>query len=239
MVTASASARTPAADRPCVIRPLRPGDGLEVCRIFRATIVLGRPLGLHYADVVSYERLCLGWYLTTGRDHARVVEQDGEIVGYLLACLDQPAYESWARRHAVRWAARSLWRLATGRLGADARRFVRLRVEDGLDAWRHAAPPPFPAHAHLNLDAGVRDAGIGHRLAAEMDDMVEAAGLDGWYGEINVPAGGSLDALEREGVVVVHRMPSRTFSWLLGTPVHRATVARALDARPRRLSAVV
>lgn len=239
MVTTPAPASPIAADRPCAIRPLRPGDALEVRRIFRATIVLGRPLDLPYADIVSYERLCLDWYLTAGRDHARVVEQGGEVVGYLLACLDQSAWEAWSRRRAVRWAARSLWRLATGRLSADARRFARLRIEDGLDTWRNAPPPPFPAHAHLNLYPHVRAAGTGHRLAAVMDEMVEAAGLDGWYGEINVPQGGSLEALEREGAVVVHRMPNRTFSWALQVPVHRAMVARSLAARPRPLRTFV
>lgn len=239
MVTRTEPARPSAAVPRCSIRPLRPGDGLEVRRIFRATIVLGRPLALEYADLVSYERLCVDWYLTAGRAHARVVEQDGEIVGYLLACLDQPAYDAWVRRRAVRWAGRAAYRLATGRLSGDARRFVALRIQDGLTAWREAPPPPFPAHAHLNLSARVRDRGIGHRLAAAMDDMVEAAGLPGWYGEINVPEGGSLRALERDGARVVHRMPNRTFSWLLGTRVHRVTVARSLADRPRRLRPVV
>lgn len=235
MVTTAHAAPPAAAVPPCTIRSLRTGDGLEVRRIFRATIVLGRPLALELADLVSYERLCLDWYLTAGRAHARVVEQDGEVVGYLLACLDQPAYDGWVRRRAVRWGGRAAYRLATGRLRGDARRFTALRIQDGLTAWRHGPPPPFPAHAHLNLDARVRDHGVGHRLAAVMDDLVETAGLPGWYGEVNVPRGGSLRALEREGARVVHRVPNRTFSWALGTPVHRATVARSLADRPQPL----
>lgn len=236
MVTSTEPAPTPAAVRPFHIRPLRSGDGLEIRRIFRATIVLGRPLALEYADLVSYERLCLDWYLTHGRADARVVEQDGEVVGYLLACLDQPAYDEWIRRRAVRWAGRATYRLATARLRGDALRFAKLRAQDGLSAWQGAPPPPFPAHAHLNLSAHVRDGGVGHRLVAVMDDLVEAAGFPGWYGEINVPEGGSLRALERQGARIVHRMPNRTFTWALGTPVDRVTVARSLTERSQRLS---
>lgn len=239
MLTGPPPALPSAAVPRCTIRPLRPGDGLEIRRIFRATIVVGWPLELELADLVSYERLCLDWYLTKGRDDARVVEQDGEVVGYLLACLDQAAYGAWVRRRAVRWAGRAAYRLSTGRLHRDARRFTALRIQDGLTAWTHTPPPPFPAHAHLNLSERVRAGGLGHELAAAMDEMVESAGLAGWYSDVDVPAGGSLRALEREGARVVHRMPNRTFSWLLGTRVHRVTVARSLADRPWRLRPVV
>lgn len=217
------------------IRPLRANDGLEVARIFRATLALGRPIDLDYAVLVDYQRLCLDWYLTHGRPHARVVEQDGEVVGYLLACLDQEAFTAWSRRRALRWAAGVLWRGATFRLRATARRFVALRVADGLDAWWTDPGAPFPAHAHVNLTADVRDAGIGHRLAGTMDELVEDAGGEGWFAEVNVPQGTSLAAFAREGARVVRRTRSRTFSWALDTSVTRVTIVRPLADRPRRL----
>lgn len=231
----TATARPPAATRPATIRPLRPNDGLEIARIFRATLVLGRPLDLDYGELVDYQRLCLDWYLTEGRAHARVVEDDGRVVGYLLACLDQAGYDRWVRGQAVRWAASAAWRATTFRLRPTARRFLALRIADGLMSWWGDTGPPFPAHAHLNLAADVRDAGIGHRLAGTMDEMVEAAGIPGWFGEVNLPRGANLDALTRQGARVVRRTRSRTFSWALQTPVTRVTVVRTLADRPQRL----
>jgi hypothetical protein len=226
-ITPAQPASTTAA--PLELRPIRPGEEAEVRRIFRATLLLGRPLPIDTADLGSYESLCLSWYLEHGE--VVVAVQDGRVRGYLLACLDQGAFDRWARPRALRWGLRSAGRIAAGRCRGDARRFAWNRIRDGLSAWQHAPPPVFPAHAHLNLDPEVRGASTGHRLVAMMDDLVEAAGLPGWFGELNVPEGGSLAAIERAGAVVVHRQPNRTFSWLLGVPVERATIARSLHRR--------
>ena len=225
LIHAAPTQMSPAVRR-TQIRPLRPGDSLDVRCMVRASIVLGRPIDLEYADLVSYERLCIDWYLTEGRSHVRVVEQDGEIIGCLLACFDQNAYNTWFRRHAAWWAAWAFHRLVTGRLGSDARRFVALRIRDEFSVRQAVPLPPFPAHARLYVAAELEGADVRRRLVTAMDEMVQAAGLPGWYGRIDVPDGQSTQVLEREGFRVVNRMRNRTGSWLLGTPVHRVTLAR-------------
>jgi hypothetical protein len=202
-----------------------------VRRIFRATLAMGRPLPFDHPVLGSYEALCLDWYLGPGAGSAVVAaDPDGTVRGYLLGCLEQRGYERWARRAALRWLAATAALAATGRLRGPAVTFVRLRIADGLAGLRQPAPP-HDAHAHCNLDADVRDLGTGHRLAGAMDRMVEQAGLPGWSGELNVPAGGSLEALLRQGAVEHGRMRNRTFSWLLGQPVDRVTLERTLAAR--------
>jgi hypothetical protein len=228
---ADAAPQAPARGSDALVVPYVDSDAGAVRAIFAETVALGSPAPLDPSTLASYSRLCLDWYLGPGARHAHVVLQDGEVVGYLLACLDEPAHGRWVRRRAVRWAGGCLARVVTGRLTGPSATFVGLRVLDGLDGLRRGVVPPHPAHAHLNLTARVRDGRIGHRLAATMDRMAEQAGLDGWYGEVNVPAGRSLAAIERAGARVVHRVPSRTFSWLAGTTVERATVARTLAER--------
>lgn len=208
------------------LRPLRPGEERDVRRIFRATLLLGRPLPIDAGDLDSYTSLCLEWYLTRGT--VIVVDVDGGVRGYLLACLDQADHDRWTRRAALRWTAAAVGRIASGRYRGDARRFATVRIRDGWATWRHAPPPPHGAHGHLNLDPQLRDAQVGHRLVAAMDELVAREGLDGWFGEVNVPEGRSLAAIERAGARVVHRLPNRTFTWLTGTAVERATVARPL-----------
>lgn len=228
-------------DLSTTLRPYRAGHASDVRRIWRATLAMGAPVAFSGQVVDHYEALALDWYLDpanheAGRADAVVVEQDEAVRGYALACLDEGHFSRWATRRALRWGVRALATLPAQ--PPDVRMFVRLRVRDGLHAWRHQVPAPFPAHMHLNLDPEFRGGGIGHRLVGWMDRRVEAAGHDGFVGEVNVPVGGSVRAIEAAGARVVDRVPNRTFSWLLGVPVDRCVVARALAERtgtvPRR-----
>ncbi len=213
------------------IRPARAADHADVRRIFVATMALGAPPDVPGLDTDAYARLCLDWYLTRG--DAFVVEEDGRVRGYLLCCLDQRDHARWSRRAGLRWLLASLPALVGLRGGARLRRFLRLRIVDGWRAFRHAPPAPHAAHAHFNLEAGVRGNDTGHRLAAVMDTLVAERGLDGWYGEMNFPEGMPTEALTRAGAVLGHRERSATFSWLTGQAVWRTTVARPLAGRTR------
>ncbi len=228
--TASAAPPAPSAH----LRGFREDDAAAVRRVWRDSIVLGSPLPLGALDLRGYEELSLAWYLDPGNRAAgvatiAVVAEEGEVRGYALACLDQAAYERWVRRAAVRWAVRAV--AAWPRLAPGARQFVRLRIRDGLHARRHQPPAPFPAHMHLNLDPTLRGVHIGHHLVGWMDAQVRDAGLDGFFGEVNMPRGRSVRAIEAAGATVTARVPNLTFSWLLGTPVDRCIVARPLADR--------
>ena len=225
----STLAKRAGAGRRVRIRPLRSGEQDEVRRIFRATLLLGKPLPFDDRTLASYERLCLDWYLKRGT--VLVADVNGDVRGYLLACLDQPGYERWSRRRAASWGLRAGVRIAVGACRGPARRFAWLRIRDGLATVRGAPAAPLPAHAHLNLEPEIRAGTTGHRLAVAMDELVAAAGLPGWFGEMNVPPGRSLAAIERAGARATHRQPNLTFSWLLAEPVDRVTIVRALARR--------
>lgn len=217
---------------PTATTHLRPGDGRDpqdraaVRRIFRATFVVGAalPAELPAGLFDAYERLCLDWYLTHGT--VLLAERDGEVVGYLLACLDETAHRRWLRRAVARWLTVCIRDAAAGRLDGTAAAFVRARLHDGWRSVRHAPRPPVPAHAHVNLVRTARAGRTGRALALAMDELVRTAGLPGWYAEMNVPPGRSLAAIERAGSAIIHRQPSATFSALLGVPVERVTLAR-------------
>jgi hypothetical protein len=89
-------------------------------------------------------------------------------------------------------------------------------------------PPPFAAHAHVNVLPDRLASWAGLSLVRSVDERCRRAGLPGWFGEINAPVGKRASALERIVGPVVHRAPNHTLSWLMGRPVERLTVARTL-----------
>lgn len=213
------------------VRGLRAGDEPEVRRVFRDTVALGRPLPADW-DLDRYEALCLGWYLTAGRDDAAVLIDGGTVVGYALVCTRPEAHARWVRRAGARWAGVTLWRLGTGRLRGAAARFHRLRLVDGWTALRRPVVTPYRAHCHLNMSEGARGASGGRALARHVDARCRAAGLDGWFGEVNRRPGARFRAFEATGGGVAGSIPNRTLSWLAGTAVTRHTVLRRVPPEP-------
>lgn len=224
----SAMRAVPTAPAGQAVRAVLPGDDAAVRRLFRETMCLGRPLPFTVPGWDGYESLCLDWYLGPGRDDAGVLVTDGEITGYALVCTNADGYERWQRHQATLFSSRVLTRLLAGGVDADASRFLRLRLRDGWDMWRHGIVAPLPAHAHINLACSARASRAGRQLADHVDRRCRLAGLPGWYGEMNAIDGHRAAALGRLGGTVVHRAPNHTLSWLLAQPVSRLTVARWL-----------
>lgn len=210
------------------VRALQPDDARAVRELFLATAGCGRPLVLGPADEDAYVRLCLSWYLDHAPQPCAVLEEDGEVTGYAMVALDHSAYARWARPEALRWAA--------GAVGRGVRRprtagFTVRRLLDGAVATAMGPAAPMPAHFHFNVERSRRGMRAGFLLAAHADRVVAAAGLPGYFGEVNVPVAkpGRLDALTRLGARPVHRQRNHTLSWLAGEPVDRHTVVRSLD----------
>ena len=214
-----------------IVRPLVPGDDAAIGRIFAATLVLGDALAVTRADLEPYTELCLGWYLGPGRADAAVVEDSGEVVGYVLVCTAPDACRRWTRRAAGSFTLAVGRRLLTRRYPPAAARFYRLRFRDGWALRSTPGPVRGLGHAHVNLLPCARADHAGRLAAAHVEARIAAAGLPGWFGEINARAGERQRALERLGGFVVHRAPNRTLTVLLGRPVERLTVVRHTELR--------
>ncbi len=213
-----------------MVRPLVPSDEDSVRRLFRETVALGKPLPFPVAHFERYERLCLDWYLTDGQEDGAVAVCDGQICGYALVCTKPSSHRRWVRWRGALFPIRIM---LPALRRTDGGRFYRLRLRDGWRMWRNGPPDPMPAHVHLNLVASERGRETGRLLVDHIDQRCEQAGLPGWFGEMNAPAGHRARALERLGAVIVHRAPNLTLSWVLGRSVERLTVVRRIDSRGR------
>lgn len=217
---------------PPILRTARAADEAAIRRIFRSTL-FGPLLPATFAGLNepssaaimrAYENLCLDWYFEHG---SVIVADDGIVRGYLLACTDQRRYTRWVIGQSLTWALRSSIMATHRAIDPVVRHFVRLRIADGVASAVTFGPAnaPMPAHAHLNLSRGVRAAGYGRRLVRRMHQLTAEAGLEGWFGETNLPAGRSPRAFERHGAWIVARTRSRTASWAYGRDMERCTVA--------------
>lgn len=219
--------------RPSItVRPLRPGEAVEIRRLFRTSLPLGRRLELQYADIVSYERQCLDWYLAHARDLGRVAEVEGRIVAFLLPCFDARARDGWTRRRALRWATQAVYRFGVGRLGAQGRRFMELRLRDVPEARRRRAADALRCSAlvHVTSARGPAARAVESLLAA-MDEIVRLEGSPAWSYDVQfrgtaAPGPGVLDELHDSGHSVDRIVLDRTLSWLAAEPVLRVTVTR-------------
>ena len=212
-------------------RPLWHADDPVVRSIFRETLFLGREVPGQWPDLPAYESLCLGWYLGRGRMDSAVLEDDEErVVGYVLVCADPAPLRRWERRAGVRFFLRVGPGLVAGRYEGEAARFYRTRIQDGWELRRRSPALAPLGVVHMNLRPSARAGAGGRLLADHADRRVRAAGLPGWFGEINAPAGTRARALERLGGQVVHRGPNRTLTAATGVPVERLTVVRRFEA---------
>lgn len=202
-------------------------DGVR--RIFSDTFALGRPLRVHPALFDRYVAANLDWFFERP-EGGFVAVVDGEVVGYALVAPLDRGFERWIKRRSFDLGLRLAGRLATGRLDAVSRGFYRRRIVDAFQVRRSraGADDAGVVHVHLNVATPFRSGRLARHLLEQVDSFCRAAGHSAWVGEINAVTGQRYLAIERLIGPVVHRTPSRTYSWLLGRPVERLTVVRTI-----------
>lgn len=167
-----------------LIRPYQAADRAAVRRIVYDTALMGDPIDDQYRDVESLADILSAYYTDHEPENALVAErEDGEVVGYMLSCIDTHKLIS-PMRYAVRHAllrgvcfrpgtARFYWRAVRDTL-ADLTTTGRPKID--LDRY--------PSHTHSNMRADARSGGTGKLLYFELFDRLKAKGSTGMHGEV-------------------------------------------------------
>lgn len=183
---------TAARKAPGNIRPYRSGDREAVREISRRTAYRNKGSGAVFEDGELFADYWTRYYTDFEPESCLVVEQDGEVIGYLLGCKDTRRHIRIMSRHIVpRVLASALWRLGTFQYRKRSSR--RMLYWLMLYGWREAPEIPlerFPAHYHCNL---LRK-GYGKNYYSEMVlrflDQLENSGVPGLHGQIEEAANG-------------------------------------------------
>ena len=177
---------------PGLIRPYRAADREVVREICRRTAYRNRGSNAVIEDGELFADYWTKYYTDEEPQSALVVEEDGEVVGYLLGCVDAAVFiRAMGRRIVPAVLARALFRLATFRYReTKSRRMLYWLLRYG---WQEDPAIPldrYPAHYHCNVLRQGYGKGYYSALALRFLDRLDAAGVKGLHGQVQEPVSG-------------------------------------------------
>lgn len=168
------------------IRPYRPEDREAVRRICRRTAYRNRGSAALFEDDELFADYWTSYYTDREPESCLVVEEEGEVIGYLLGSADTPRMVATMARSIVpRILGLMLWRLATFRYRNPATRRTIMWML--FYSWREAPSLPirkYPGHYHCNILRQGRGKGYYTAMAVAFADMLLARGVTRMHGQV-------------------------------------------------------
>lgn len=165
-----------------ICRPYEPADRAAVRHICNETGHLGDPIDPYFSDREVFADLHSLYYTDVETDSSFVIEEDGQVIGYLLGCLDSRRYRAWTKSHLEpRILRRALTRGVLIRPGTA--RLVWRFAGDWLREKPHFgdAGEDYPAHLHINLLPAGRRRGFGRLLMENYFELLQMNDLPGVF----------------------------------------------------------
>jgi len=217
------------------VRRLRPSDRCHVRRLCCATGLLGRPINQVFTDTELFADVFTSYYTDQEPQSAFVVEHDGAIVGYALACADQRKWRRYMLRKLMPYLLlKGTWRYLTRYRPRD-RGWVRAVL---LDALTTVGPPsPRSAHLHIDLREGYRGTGIGKELINTLFDALRQQGISDIHGGVwSFDRHRTVHLFRRLGFEICHCRSSAIFGRMLDQPVYALELKRDLASPDWRIA---
>jgi len=159
------------------IREFRPGDEAAVYDICLRTGASGEDATHLYSDPELLGHVFAGPYLRLCPGFASVVEEDGEVLGYVLGAPDTRGFEA---RCEEEW-----WPPLRERYPDPVS--PKTPDEQRMHAIHHFHPAPdslveeYPSHLHIDLLPRTQGRGYGRRLMDRLRDQLRRAGSPGLH----------------------------------------------------------
>ena len=175
-----------------IVRPYSPDDREAVREICRRTAYRNRGSEFVFEDGELFADYWTRYYTDFEPESCLVVEEDGEIVGYLVGSANSRRYDRIMRWRIVpKVLGTAAWRLLLGRYHQPSTR--RMLAWFVVHGWREMPPIPldrFPAHFHCNLLPGGRRKSYYTTLARAFFDSLESRGIKAIHGQMEEPVSG-------------------------------------------------
>ncbi|MEM9851055.1 MAG: hypothetical protein AAF761_03555 [Pseudomonadota bacterium] len=173
-----------------IIRPYMPADRAAVREICCDTAYRNKGAEYMFEDREIHADYWSLYYTDITPKEVRVVELNGQVIGYFFGCTDTNAFRRhMARRIVPSCLARAIWRLVTGRYkNPVSRRYLWFMITKAAREEAEMDMDRFPAHYHCNLTDASRGLKLYTQMTLEFLDRLEAAGITGIHGFITEPA---------------------------------------------------
>ncbi|MER3396076.1 MAG: hypothetical protein C4318_01240 [Acidimicrobiia bacterium] len=196
------------SDQWLICRKYEPNDRAAVRFICCETGHLGDPIDPYFSDREVFADFVTRYYTDVDSAWSWVLEDRGEVVGYLTGCPDSKVYAAKVKKV---WALVATKALARG---------VPLRPSSGRLTWRllwdvaRERPsfghygPEYPAHLHINLLPQARGRGGGRMLIDAYLAALRAASIRGVFLETSCENTRAVAFFRSMGFAPLHAAPS-------------------------------
>lgn len=161
------------------VRPYREADREAVRIIAYQAGYMGEPADWYWRDFPSFADIWTSYYTDREPESAFVAERDGQVVGYLLGCVQSVRAPS----PAAALARQVIWRFLFLRPGTA--RFLWRSVWDAARQrplpTGDLADPRWPSHLHVNLLCEARGRGVGAALMNAWFSRLRRVGSPGCH----------------------------------------------------------
>jgi ribosomal protein S18 acetylase RimI-like enzyme len=199
--------------------PFQDSDREAVFRIAAETAFFGGPLEAFLDDRRLFWDIFYRYYTDMEPEHGWVACVNGQVVGFLMGCVDTDL------RH-KRWRAKILPGVAGNilighyRIGRLTLRYLfRLAMAGLRKEFAHADLQRYPAHLHINILDGFRGYGLGKALMQAYLEQLRLAKVTGVHLMTTNLNQSALRLYERLGFLLLDSRPTRIWEGFFDTPV--------------------
>jgi hypothetical protein len=136
------------------IRPYEEKDRDAVRKICCDTGFMGDPVDTLFCDREIFADFFTSYYTDNEPENAMVAEVDGEVIGYIIGCLNHKAYPLKQAMIVIKKIPTVIWRIISGKYDKQTLKFIKWFLTKANSETPDA--PKNAAHFHVNLLNGYR-----------------------------------------------------------------------------------
>jgi ribosomal protein S18 acetylase RimI-like enzyme len=217
---------------PFMVRPYEPADRPEVFRLMADTAFFGEPVE---AFLEARELFCdafCAYYTDLEPERVWVASLDGRAVGALLGCIDSRGQRNRWRRQVLPVVVRR-WLKGRYRVGPLTWRYILSQSVALMKGELPAADlKPYPAHLHINVEAGWRGQGLGKRLVTAFLQQIHEMGLPGVHLSTTSLNRSAIGLYKRVGFELLDARVTQAWGHWVKDPVENRLYGMGLERLP-------
>jgi ribosomal protein S18 acetylase RimI-like enzyme len=200
------------------VRPYAHTDRGTVHRIAADTAFFGDPVETFLDDRRVFCDAFSAYYTDQEPEHAWVACVEGEVVGFLLGCVNTARQQAWFSKKLPKLlgrAVRGIYRVRKRTLQYTAQiTRAAMRRE-----FTHVDLTAYPAHLHINLEACSRGLGLGSRLIEIYLEQLRQLGVPGVHLETTSQNEAACHLYHKAGFELLDARPTWLWKRYVSVPV--------------------